>query len=352
MQHYNGTKLLSLKDINGDLPEIYIVCGNRTGGKTTFFNRMLMNHALSKKTKFMLIYRYQGELTEIAPKFFKDIGSLFFPTWAMIEEKMSKGLYINLFIKEKINEKAPPIHVGYAVALNDADKFKKFSHLFSDVSEMLFDDFQTETNKYLSHEVDKLLSLHTTVARGQGKMVRRVPLYMTSNATSLINPYFVAMGLSDKIKADTKFIKSEGCVLEINRNSEAANAQELSAFNRAFKQSNYLSMARENVYLNDNIMFIEELKGKNHYITTITCDGENYAIRDYPDLGLIYCSTNIDETCPRRIAITNEDHSINHLMLTRHEIGVARMRLYYQKGIFRFQNLMCKNAILKMISIY
>lgn len=353
MNHYNGTKLLSLLDCNGDKPDIYGVSGNRTGGKTTYFNRLLLNHALQNRfNKFMLIYRYQGELTEIAEKFFKDIGTLFFPTWIMTDEKMSRGLYVNLYLKEKHNEKAIPFHVGYAVALNDADKFKKFSHLFSDVSEMFFDDFQTETNKYLPHEVDKLLSLHTTVARGQGQMTRRVPLYMASNSTSLINPYFVAMGLSDKFRPDTKFLKGEGVVWECNVNKEAAQAQELSAFNRAFKSSRYLSMASENVYLNDNVAFIENLKGKSHYILTIKCDGVYYGIRDFPELGLIYCSTSIDETCPRRMAVTNEDHSINHLMLSRNELGVARMRMYYQKGIFRFQNLACKNAILKMIAIY
>lgn len=43
MSYYDGTKLLSLKDINGNLPEIYICTSNRSAGKTTYFNRLCVN---------------------------------------------------------------------------------------------------------------------------------------------------------------------------------------------------------------------------------------------------------------------------------------------------------------------
>ena len=39
---YDGTKLLSLKDINGNTPEIYISTSNRSAGKTTYFNRFFV----------------------------------------------------------------------------------------------------------------------------------------------------------------------------------------------------------------------------------------------------------------------------------------------------------------------
>ena len=53
--YYDGTKLLSLKDINGNTPEIYISTSNRTGGKTTYFNRLAVNRFKKNKSKFMLI---------------------------------------------------------------------------------------------------------------------------------------------------------------------------------------------------------------------------------------------------------------------------------------------------------
>ena len=34
---YDGTKLLSMKDLNNDQPEIYLTTGNRSIGKTSSF---------------------------------------------------------------------------------------------------------------------------------------------------------------------------------------------------------------------------------------------------------------------------------------------------------------------------
>ena len=77
-KYYDGTKLLSMKDLNGDKPEIYICTSNRTAGKTTYFARMLMNRFLKKDEKFCLVYRFDYELGGVDGKFFKDIGELFF----------------------------------------------------------------------------------------------------------------------------------------------------------------------------------------------------------------------------------------------------------------------------------
>ena len=57
MSYYDGTKLLSMKDLEGNEPEIYLCTTNRTGGKTTYFSRMLVNKFLQNKEKFGLIIR-------------------------------------------------------------------------------------------------------------------------------------------------------------------------------------------------------------------------------------------------------------------------------------------------------
>ena len=43
MGYYDGTKLLSLLDLNNKRPEIYMVTTNRTGGKTTYFGKLVVN---------------------------------------------------------------------------------------------------------------------------------------------------------------------------------------------------------------------------------------------------------------------------------------------------------------------
>ena len=77
-KYYDGTKLLSMTDINGEKPEIYMCTTNRTGGKTTYFGRLCVNRFLDKGEKFALLYRFNYEMDNVDEKFFKDIGSLFF----------------------------------------------------------------------------------------------------------------------------------------------------------------------------------------------------------------------------------------------------------------------------------
>ena len=196
-KYYDGTKLLSMLDLKGKKPEIYMCTTNRTGGKTTYFGRLCVNRFFDKKEKFCLVYRYNYELDDCAEKFYKDISALFFQGTTMTSKRRASGIYHELFIDD--------ISCGYAVSLNSADQLKKYSHLFSDVARMMFDEFQSETNHYCADEIRKFLSVHTSIARGQGEQIRYVPVYMCANPVSIINPYYVEMGISERLKDDTKF---------------------------------------------------------------------------------------------------------------------------------------------------
>ena len=52
--YYDGTKLLSMTDINGNKPEIYMCTSNRSAGKTTWFNRYAVKKYRNENKKFML----------------------------------------------------------------------------------------------------------------------------------------------------------------------------------------------------------------------------------------------------------------------------------------------------------
>lgn len=341
-EYYDGTKLLSMLDINGERPEIYMVTTNRTGGKTTYFNRLLVNKFLKGQGKFALLFRYNYELDDCAEKFFKDIGRLFFKGSEMESERRANGIYRELFLDEE--------SCGYAISLNSADTIKKYSHLFSDVERMMFDEFQSETNHYCADEIRKLLSIHTSVARGQGKMVRYVPLYMCSNPVSIINPYYVEMGISERLQSETRFLKGDGFVLEQGFNQNASEAQMQSGFNRAFSRNSYVSYATQCVYLNDNQAFIEKPEGRSKYLTTLRYNGTEYGVREFADAGIIYCDDRPDGTYPSKISVTTEDHNVNYVMLRRNDMFLTNLRFYFERGCFRFKNLKCKEAVLKALS--
>lgn len=350
-KYYDGTKLLSLMDINGERPEIYMCTSNRNGGKTTYFNRLAVRRFLSGKGKFALIYRYNYELDDVTEKFFKDIGQLFFREYFMRSERKAKGVYHELFLcKLDDDPKTGGVPCGYALALNNADSIKKMSHLFNDVECMVFDEFQSETNHYCSMEVEKFISIHTSIARGQGMQVRYVPVFMMSNPITIINPYYVEMGISSRLSTNTKFLKGNGFVLEQGYVESASIAQGESGFNKAFSGNKYVGYAKEGVYLNDNTAFIEKPKGRSRYICTIKYQGTEYGIRSFPDAGIIYCDNKADSTYPTKFAITTDDFEINYVILKSYSGMFDLLRFYFEKGCFRFSDLKAKECILTAVS--
>lgn len=345
-QFYDGTKLLSLKDINGCRPEIYICTSNRSAGKTTFFNKLCVNKFLKNGEKFMLLYRFNYELDDVAGKFFKDIKDLFFPEYNMYSEKRSKGIYHELYLVTPKDEK---LSCGYAAALNSSDQIKRNSHFFSDVQRMIFDEFQSEVNHYCNDEVKKFISVHTSVARGSGKQSRFVPVYMISNPVSIVNPYYIELGISERLANDTHFMRGVGWVLEQGHNSGAAAALQGSAFNKAFENNNYMEYNTQGVYLNDNLAFIEKPTGPNRYYATIRYKGKDFAIRKYTETGILYCDKSVDYSFPLKISVTTPDHNINYIMLRNNDLVISNIRYFFEKGCFRFKDLECKEAVIKLI---
>lgn len=340
--YYDGTKLLSMLDINGRKPEIYMCTTNRTGGKTTYFARLLVNRFLDRNEKFCLIYRYNYELDDCAQKFFKDINGLFFKGKTMTSKRKASGIFHELYLDDK--------PCGYAVSLNSADQLKKYSHLFSDVARMFFDEFQSETNHYCSDEIKKLLSIHTSVARGQGEQIRYVPVYMCANPVSIINPYYVEMGISERLNDSTKFLKGDGFVLEQGFVKSASEAQKESGFNRAFSKNSYVAYSSQCVYLNDSVAFIEKPAGNSRYLATLRYKGCDYAIREFAESGILYCDNRPDTSFKFKLTVTTDDHQINYVMLKRNDLFIANLRFFFERGCFRFKDLRCKEAVLKALS--
>lgn len=350
-KYYDGTKLLSLKDIDGNTPEIYMCTTNRTAGKTTYFGRMVVNRFIKSEKKFALLYRFNYEIDNISDKFFKDIGELFFKGYTMTSQRRANGIFHELFLHYPNEDPdSEGTSCGYAIAINSADQIKKYSHLFSDVDSILFDEFQSETNHYCADEIRKFLSVHTSIARGQGKQVRYVPVYMLSNAVSILNPYFIEMGISETIQENTKFLRGHGFVLENGFVESASKAQKESGFNQAFRVNKYMQYSSENIYLNDNKTFIEKPTGDNKYLATIVYEGKEYALREYFEDGVIYRDDHDDSTFKYKIAVTTEDHQVNYVMLKRNDLFIQTMRYYFRHGCIRFKNLMCKQAVLKLLS--
>ena len=347
--YYDGTKLLSLLDINGNKPEIFMVTGTRTAGKTTYFRRLVFNRYVKKRTKFIVLVRWGYQLNDIEESFFKDIRELFFPFLSMTSKSIVNGKFKELFVYPNGQEELAE-SCGYAIAINDAGIVKENSHLFTDADCMMFDEFQNIDNHYCPDEIKKFRSIHTSIARGHGKQVRYVPVYMMSNAVSLLNPYYSSMGISVRLQPNTKFLKGKGYVLEVTYNENASKAMRDSGFNQAFEDDEVLEHEANNRYLNDNFAFIEKMTGTNRYLCTIKYENKEYAIRSYDEQGIIYCDSNADSSFPTRFCVTTADHQVNYVMLKNNDFFFAKMRYFFKKGCFRFRDIQCKEAIIRTLA--
>ena len=270
------------------------------------------------------------------------MGQLFFQGKTMSSVRKANGIYHELLLDGK--------SCGYALSINSADQIKKMAHLFSDITRMVFDEFQSETNHYCNDEVNKFRSIHTSIARGGGKQVRYVPVYMLSNPVTLLNPYYVAMNVYNMLQPNTKFLKGNGFVIEQGYVESAGKAQKESGFNRAFGEDKFTSYLTESSYLNDNVAFIEKPSGKSSYVATLRYNGTDYAIREYAESGILYCDKTADTSYPIKIAVTTEDHNVNYVMLKANASLLSYMRFIFDRGHFRFKDLSCKDAIMHALS--
>ena len=340
---YNPDKILSLKDLDGEEPSIYLITTNRSAGKTTAFLKKALEDFNTEGKKFCLIYRYSYELTS-ANEIFKDVLFLFNGLGSeMTTQAKARGLFYELLLDGK--------ECGFALSLSNVDGLKKYSPLFANVYNLIFDEFQTESGKYLKKEVDKLQSLLLTVSRGGGEQSRNVKLFMLGNFVSLLNPYYIRFDIPKRVRENTHFLRGYGWVAEFGFNKSASDAIKNNAIYKAFNGDKYLQATTENVYLHDSEVFIEHMSGKSEYYATIVYDGRAYGIREFKEQGLLYISKKADKNYPFTLVFKADDHNANTLMLTGYSKVMKYLKDCYCRGLMRFDCMESKNAIFEVLSI-
>lgn len=342
---YNGGKLLTLKDIDGEKPAFIMCVGNRTAGKTFYFKRLLLRRYINKGQKFAIICRYKNELDAVKYDYFKDVIETSFPKESLefTFKNVSKNLYINIYLN---GEKC-----GVAIAISSSDGIKRFSQNFSDIENMFFDEFQSESGTYIPDEFILLKSLITSISRGGGKSYRYVPLYMCSNAVTMNNPYYKEFGIAGKLHKLSGFNRGPGWVLETCFIEDAANSLKNAAHMKGDKYNKYTSFAVSNSYLLDNTAFIEKHKCVGSLLLSITDAGTTVGVWEL-DKGILYCSSKYDLKGAPRYVYRNDDHDVNQVMIHKSSAPAKYMSDMYERGYMRFETLAIKDAVLDFISCH
>ena len=350
MAYYDGTKLLSMQDINGSRPGIYISTSNRSAGKTTFYNSYLLRKFIQSGEKFALMKRYVDDVPTTGVNFFGalDVPADISPGIARLyqgHEMKQEGKRGDAYSVLKYDGNV----CGYVLCLNRANRIKQSSNLLSDIQTILFDEFVPETGQYVSNEIDKFLSIITSIARGGGKQQRYLRVILISNYVSLMNPYYEAMGITERLKPDMKYMKGDGYVVEQVVNEDAKNAVEQNSIIRAFKGgSSYTDYLTGGKYLLDNSALIEIMKGESSYLCTLDYHGKRYGMRLFKD-GVLYIDTKPDTTCKTIIHTSRDDIKANEYLGRYFSDLVRGVKEHYDTGNIRFQTLLCQEAIRELI---
>lgn len=340
-QYYDGLKLLNKNDLDNLKPEIFICTGNRAAGKSYFFKRFLVqNFIKDNDCKFMVIFRKADEMSNSIGAFFEDIktdkcfSKMKAFDYASISEM--RGAYQIWTLNG--------VEMAYCTYLNAAEKIKRASSRFIKTKWIFFDEMQSEVYAYVENEVSKFISIHTSVARGQGEQSRYLPCILVGNSASLANPYFEALGISERFVPQAKFIRGKGWVAEFTQNESAKDALNKSRFNVAFEKNKYIQYATENTFLLDYTNFVERvaLNRDSVFVYHFIVSEKHIGLWYLDDMQIFYfCSKYDPSTKP--IALSKDDHTKETYYML---VQLDRLKQFFDRGGVRFETLEISNLII------
>lgn len=348
-RYYNGEKLLSQMDVNGEKPGIFLSNSNRSAGKTSFFQIYVLDKHVRKKSQFVLLCRQKNELEGIELPF-EDVlhkyfdGKLLSAKWYVT--RLVMGLWLD------------GVLCGYAISLKDANKLKKYSSIFSRVETVIMDELQPETGAYLRDEIELFTSIVQSISRGGGKQSRYLEWCLLGNNISVMNPYFLNLGIykyiDDKMnlkEGEDFYIRGEGWVCEFSFNASAKGEMEKNPAIKAFSSKNSILGLTADFMIQSSGFIEKKISGKMDYLYTLKYKGEHMGVRRVRSTNLVYVTHSHDPSYKHVVAISDSDHDDCTVMLRHNTFYIQTLRDAYTVGKIRFSDHKVKNAIVELLGI-
>lgn len=345
-EHYNCTKLITSLDADGEVPCFFVVCSKLRGpGKTFQFSKLMIEHFMETGEKFILLTRNKGDLGSVAPGILDSFVAYAYPEWTVTETIQMKSVYSKVTLSMGEGKEVQKKDIGYVIPIRAADQIKKISSLFYDCWCFYFDEFQPmDRSTYLKDEVDMLLNIYKSIARGGGSAVRYMPIYMASNTINLGNPYFNALGLNRAIQSNTKFYKGHGVVFENCDVEGLAELHSNSAIERALAP--HLARKGDNLWIGDNDSLVAKPDGwgRGRYVATLVYNGERFGVFSYDQIGITYICHTVEKSCQYIYNLTLEGElNIPALKMTG-LLDTLRKRLF--AGLIRVSDGGVQNVLM------
>lgn len=337
-------KLLNEPDLDGNTNiGIRMLSGNRTSGKTFAMIELALNK-LKDGVRHCFITRTISE-SRSPENFYTDVlntKSDTYKDFKITSKTFNEGLYTIIYNNDEI--------IGYAVSLKKANAIKKYSGVFQNVGLILFDEYQLEDNsEYLKDEPQLLQRVILSVTRGGGDRSRNALVLMLSNCCSLLNPYYVNLGIHKRIRDNTKMIRGHGWVAQFDFNAEASNAVKNNIAANVFDTTE-IAYASENVYLHDNLALTTKNVKKDRYVCTISLSSKDYGVW-YLKNGFYYVDNVINGNILFEKYTDNINCSDDAIYITRKTFVYQTLKTAFEFGLIRFNSAVSRDAVFDMLSI-
>lgn len=334
-EHYNNTKLITSLDRNGEVPTFFIVCSRLRGpGKTYQMCKMLFEKFMDEGKKFVLLTRHKKDLGTIAAGCFDGYLTDQHPEYSMRETLQMGHTFSRVYADTRVGDEISSVECGYVISLASVNDIKKVSSLFGDAWCFFFDEFMPVDDRFLKNEVDLFLNVYQSIARGEGKAARYMPVFMCSNTISLQNPYFKALNLTSKLQSNTHFYKGEGVVFENCDNVEGlAELHKSSGIEKALKT--HLDAKGDNTWINDDNSLVAKPNGwgRARYIATLIYGNEQFGVHEYYQMGYVYLSRKTDHTCPHIYNLTFDNGNLNIPVINSSVLVQFIKRTYFMGNV-------------------
>lgn len=305
--------------------------GARGTGKTYDFKKW----ALKSDKETVWVRRYQEDIDDLKDKFLGDM----YGTGVLSPDddiKIDNGiLYIGGF---------PKI---YFVALSTSQRKK--SQSYHNVDKIIYDEvFEGVGNRrYLRNEVDILLELYETINRLRIDGRKDCRVFLLSNKTTFVNPYFTYWGILPFTERFKSF-KDGLIVVENYENTEFVKLKKESRFGKLIAGTRYGDYAIDNeVWLDDDAFLVDKKPDKAKLICNIRVEETIFGVWQARNDECLYLMKqhNLERITYTTMYEAKDDEY--PLAPTRNPLKGIKQA--YELGAIRFENNVIKQSVFMLI---
>lgn len=335
-------------------PWNFIVAG-RSVGKTTGLGLEMLDNF--RKTGKQLIYvrRTDKELQTTYKTYFDDSAEIIghYTDLHITDLKTDSGTYQ---IKRAGKEEWELL--GYYIPLNLEENYK--SGHYGNVTRICYDEFITKrSSRYLGSkdnflaEYDAVLSLYQSVDRKVGHAFRNETIfYFSGNNASYYNPIYIALGIDEYLRTDTKFCAPKGKLWVVQQLDKVKATEEIEkSFSYQLSNEKNKQYAYENKPQLTNQGLVEKIEKPMQIMFNCVYAGHKMGVY-LVDNSFLYVCDKPGYAVTYALTVGDQD-KINYLMAPRYSDS-EHMKMLKQgllQGVVRFQNAKCQYQILNYLKL-